>query len=163
MITPSINSDGYTGNILLEPNRPISWQDNLRFIKIFALLSSLIAGIFIYGGFYLVLPYSGLEILCLSFALYIVYRHYSVCQVIHFTRDSVVIESGDRKVSERIEYQRFWSKFHIDNQGNFNIPRITIQSKGKSTEIGRFLSYHDKQILIHLLRELTLHFQQSKL
>ncbi len=160
MVTPNLNEDGYTGNILIEPNRPISWTDNLRFIRVFALLSLFISLLFVYQGLLLVLPFSGLEVLCLALALYLVYRHYSICQVIYFTCDSVIIESGHDHADERVEYQRFWSKFHIDKRGNYSIPRLTIRSKGKVTEIGEFLSYNDKLKLIQLVRELTLHFQQ---
>lgn len=161
MVTPDLNSDGYTGNILIEPNRPISWQDNLRFIKVFGLISLIIAISFMYKGFILVLPFSGLEVLCLGFALYMVYKHYSTCQVIYFTTDSVIIESGIDQASERVEYQRFWSRFHVSNEGAYNIPKLTICSKGKTTEIGSFLSYHDKLKLIQLVKQLTQHFQNQ--
>ncbi len=161
MVTPDLNSDGYTGYILIEPNRPISWQDNLRFIKVFALVSLIVAISFMYKGFILVLPFSGLEVLCLSLALYLVYKHYSTCQVIYFTDDSVIIESGKDEANERIEYQRFWSSFYVDNEGAYSIPRLTIRSKGKTTEIGRFLSYKDKLKLIKLVKQLTQHFQNQ--
>ncbi len=160
MVTPDLNADGYTGHILIEPNRPISWQDNIRFVRIFALLSLLVGGALFYQGLYLILPFSGLEVACLFGALYLVYRHYSICQVIYFTRDSVIIESGDKRATERVEYQRFLSTFYIDDNGNYSIPRLTIRSHGKTTEIGSFLSYADKQALISLIRKLTQHFQQ---
>lgn len=159
MITPDLNDDGYTGNILIEPNRPISWQDNLRFIRVFALVSIILAIGFMYAGILLVLPFSGLEILCLALALYFVYRHYSVCQVIYFTRDSIIIESGKDHAIDRIEYQRYWSSFHVEDEGNYNIPRLTIRSREKSTEIGGFLNYADKIQLIQIVKKLTKDFQ----
>lgn len=159
MVTPDLNADGYTGNILIEPNRPISWRENLHFIRIFALLSALVAALFVYKGFYLVLPFSGLEVMFLGIALYLVYRHYSVCQIIYFTRDSVIIESGIDHATDRIEYQRFWSRFYIDHQGPQNIPVLKIRSRDHVTEIGDFLSYHDKLLLIQLIKDLTTHFQ----
>lgn len=159
MITPNLNTDGCTGNILIEPNHPTSWRDNINFIKIFSLLSLVIGIIFTYQGFLLVLPFSGLEILVLAISLYIVYKHYNTCQVIYFTDDSVIIESGNQHADERTRYQRYWSQFHIDDPGPYSIPRLTIRSKGKSTEIGHFLSLHDKIELIKLIKELTIHFQ----
>lgn len=160
MVTPDLNQDGFTGNILIEPNRPIRWSDNLRFIRVFAMLSLLIALLFMTNGFFLVLPFSGLEVLCLTLALYLVYRRYSICQVIYFTSDSVIIESGHDHADERIEYPRYWSKFHIESPEHGGIPRLTIRSSGKTTEIGKFLSYQDKLRLISLIQELTLRFQQ---
>ncbi|MCW9047936.1 MAG: DUF2244 domain-containing protein [Gammaproteobacteria bacterium] len=154
-----LNADGFTGHILIEPNRPISWQDNVRFIKIFALLSFTISCFAYYQGFFLVMPFSGIEVLFVSICLYLVYKHYTICQVIHFTNNNVIIETGDRKTLQRVKYQRYWSKFHIDKLGNQNIPRLSICSKGKSTEIGRFLSYNDKLILIKLVKDITENFK----
>jgi len=159
MITPVLNTNGFTGHILLEPNRPISWQENVRFIKIFALVSFIISSFAFYHGFLLVMPFSGIEVIFVSVCLYLVYKHYTVCQVIRFTKNNVIIETGHQNAEQRIKYQRYWSKFHIENQGNYNIPRLTISSKGKSTEIGGFLSYKDKLILIKLIKDITNNFQ----
>lgn len=161
MVTPDLNEDGYTGNILIEPNRPISWEQNMQFIRVFALISAVLGIGLFFNGMLLVLPFSGLEVGCLYLALYIVYRHYSTCQVIYFTPDTVIIESGQHHATERVEYQRFWSRFYIDNSDSYSIPRLMIRSKGQSTEIGKFLSYADKLKLIELVKELTQHFQQS--
>ena len=158
MLTTTLNTDGYTGNILIEPNRPISWTTNVRFIKFFALLSLCIGLFFTYHGFILVLPYSGLEVCVLAASLYLVYKHYTVCQVIYFTEDSVIIEFGDKEARKRVEYQRHWSSFHVDDDGRYNIPRLSILSKGKSTEIGAFLNYKDKLELITLIKLLTSRF-----
>jgi uncharacterized membrane protein len=162
MITPRLNTDGYTGHILVEPNRPVSWPDNVRFIKLFALLSFIITSVAVSQGFFPVLPFSGIEVIFVAFCLYLVYTHYSTCQVIYFTADSVIIESGDRCAEKRVKYQRHWSKFHVDNKGSYTIPSLSICSKGKKTEIGHFLSYDDKMILIELVKTVTLKFQKKK-
>ncbi|RDH82433.1 MAG: hypothetical protein DIZ80_09070 [endosymbiont of Galathealinum brachiosum] len=159
MITPVLNIDGFTGHILIEPNRPISWQDNVRFIKAFSLISLIIASVAMYQGFILVMPFSGIEVIFVSVCLYLVYKHYSICQIIYFTNNSIIIESGDNIANQRIEYQRYWSKFHVDNKGIYNIPKLSISSKGKTTEIGSFLSYKDKLTLIKIIKEITLSFQ----
>lgn len=158
MLTSTLNNDGYTGNILIEPNRPIDWSANVRFIKIFALLSFSIAVLFMSRGFILVLPYSGLEVLLLALSLYLVYKRYAVCQVVYFTDDSIIIEYGKIHADKRVEYQRHWSTFQIDNEGTYNIPRLSIRSKGRSTEIGSFLNYKDKIELISLTKQLTQRF-----
>ena len=65
----------------------------------------------------------------------------------------------DHFAKQRIEYQRYWSKFHVDNEGNYNIPQLSISSKGKTTEIGGFLNYKDKLTLINLIKDVTDRFQ----
>jgi len=159
MLTATLNNDGYTGNILIEPNRPIDWASNVRFVKVFSLLSLIIGLIFMSHGFLLVLPYSGLEILILTLSLYLVYKHYTICQVIYFTDNSIIIEYGDKHADARLVYQRHWSTFNIENNGNYNIPILSISSKGKSTEIGDFLNYKDKVELIGLVKQLTNEFK----
>ncbi|VAW70628.1 hypothetical protein MNBD_GAMMA10-2098 [hydrothermal vent metagenome] len=160
MITTDLNKDGFTGNILIEPNRPISWKDNVRFILIFALLSFVIGLVFLLRGFPLVIPFFGLEVILVSAALYLVYKRYASCQVIYFTRDNVIIETGKLHADERIEYQRYWSKFHVEDNANYTIPRLYICSKGTSTDIGEFLNHEDKTQLIELIKHITLSFQQ---
>lgn len=155
MITLDLNSDGFTGNILIEPNRPIEWSDNVRFIKYLALISIIIAAFFVYHGFLLVLPFSGIEVIWVSVCLYLVFKHYSTCQVLHFTKDSVILESGKTSASQRIEYQRYWSTFYVDCDGQYNIPRLSISSKGKTTEIGYFLNFDDKSKLINIITNMT--------
>ncbi len=159
MITPVLNKDGFTGHILIEPNRPINWNDNLKFIKYFAFASLIIGSTAMYYGFLLVMPFSGIEVISVSVSLYLVYKHYSVCQVIYFTANHVVIESGKNNADTKIKYQRHWSKFHIDNKTRSSIPRLYITSKGHSTDIGTFLGYSDMQILISLLKRITRDFK----
>ncbi len=158
MITPSLNTDGFTGHILIEPNRPVSWQVNIRFIKIFALISFIISTVSMYHGFLLVMPFSGLEVIVVFVCLHYVYKRYSICQVIYFTSNRIVIESGKNSAEKHIEYQRHWSKFHIDKRLNYTIPQLFICSKGKSTEIGDFLGFEDKLILIDLIKKITTNF-----
>lgn len=158
MLTTALNDDGFTGSILIEPNRPIDWSANVRFIKIFAFVSLSIGLFLMTQGFLLVLPYSGLEVLILSLSLYAVYRRYTICQVVYFTKNSIIIESGSQHPDNRIEYQRHWSAFHIDDQGHYNIPRLSICSMGKATEIGSFLNSEDKAELIALVKQLTQRF-----
>lgn len=160
MITPTLNTDGFTGQILIEPNRPINWQDNIQFIKYVCIASFIISLIALLKGFFLVMPFLGLEVIFVFVCLYQVYRHYSICQIIYFTEDAIIIESGNKCADKRIEFQRYWSKFHINNGGHYSIPSLQILSKGKSTEIGKFLGYSDKLILIDLVKKLTSNFSR---
>jgi len=66
-----------------------------------------------------------------------------------------MIEYGKNSPDKRIDYQRHWSSVHSDNNVVYNISRLNIRSKGKSTEIGSFLNKTDKEQLIHLVKQLT--------
>lgn len=159
MITPDLNKDGFTGHILIEPNRPVSWADNVRFVAVFSLVSFVIGLVFLFQGLALVMPFSGLEILVVFLVLYLVFKKYSSCQVIYFTKDCVIIETGKVCAETHVEYPRYWSKFLVADDGNCNIPRLSICAKGVSTDIGDFLNYDDKTQLIELIKHITVNFQ----
>lgn len=161
MVTVSIDEKGLNGHILLKPNLSLSWNQNARFlITVFFILLvvSLFFGLKI--G-WLVLPYSGLEFLLLAASLYFLFRRYNRKEVIRFSKDRLIIERGKDKPDKTWIYQRHWSKFYIHDQGKYDIPKICLVSHGKELELGAFLSYDDKQLLIKNLIQITKNFQDQ--
>ncbi len=162
MVTVSIDDQGYTGHILLEPNLSHSWRENKFFYLLITVVSMTIGGSFALMGGWLVLPFSGLELIVLGVSTYMFYRHYSYCEVITFTNDEVIIERGKSEPEQAYEYQRHWSQFYIKEHGLYDIPKVTIKSKGKETEIGSFLGYEEKMEFIGTLKRVTKAFVGSK-
>ena len=159
MVTVSINSNGYNGHILLEPNLSLSWKTNTRIFFVICIITFFI-GIYFYRlGGWLVLPFSGLELLLISTATYLFFRRNNHCEVITFTDNKVVIERGKDAPEKAWEYPRHWSKFHIEEHGLYDIPKVSIRSHGKEMEMGSFLGYKDKRLLIKILKDLTQKFQ----
>ena len=162
MITISIDKTGYTGHILLEPNLSFSWKTNIRFFILITIITLIISGYFISKGGWLVLPFSGLELIIIATSLYMFFKHYNHCEVITFTDDKVLIEYGKKEPEKSWEYQRHWSKIHIKEHGLFEIPKVSIKSHGNETEMGSFLGYDEKILLIETIEEITSSFQRQR-
>lgn len=109
-------------------------------------------------GGWLVLPFSGLELLMIGISLYMFFHHYNHCEVIRFTENKVVIEYGKDAPEESWEYQRHWSSFQIQDNGVCSTPAIRIKSHGNEKELGAFLGYDEKKQLIEILEEITQKF-----
>lgn len=180
MVNIKLDDSGYRGLITLRPDLSLSWQSNVRVFLLIALCSLVIASVFVMQGRWLVLPFSGAEILLLGASLYVFYRRASLTQLIHLSEHRVVIEQGYRRAEQRVEYPRYWSEFHIesstpteDSVGDkaaqlqgiepdlHSIPRVTINSRQQQTELGAFLGYADKQCLIQALKDITARFAAS--
>ncbi|MDH5472814.1 MAG: DUF2244 domain-containing protein [Gammaproteobacteria bacterium] len=159
MVTVSINDNGYNGHILLEPNLSLSWKTNTRIFYIICIITFAIAIHFYRLGGWLVLPFSGLELLLISIAVYLFFKRNNHCEVITFTDDKVVIERGKASPEKSWEYPRHWSKIYIHEHGLYDIPKVSIKSHGKEMEMGSFLGYDEKLLLIKILKEVTQKFQ----
>lgn len=161
MVTVSLDKEGHTGNILLEPNLSLSWKTNVRLIFLITVITLIIAAYFTRLGGWLVLPFSGLELILITVSLYMFFRRNNHCEVIRFTDDKVVVEYGKSEPEKSWEYQRHWSKIHVREHGLYDIPKVSIKSHGKEMELGSFLNYDDKILFIDTLEKITLAFQRQ--
>ncbi|MDH5764476.1 MAG: DUF2244 domain-containing protein [Gammaproteobacteria bacterium] len=159
MVTVSIQENGYNGHILLEPNLSLSWKTNTRIFFVICLITLLIAIHFYRIGGWLVLPFSGLELLLICISVYLFFQRNNHCEVITFTDDKVVIEKGKNSPEKSWEYPRHWSKIYIKEHGLYDIPKVSIKSHGNEMEIGSFLGYKEKLLFIKTLKKLTTEFQ----
>lgn len=152
MVTVNLDKQGINGHILLEPNQSMNWKENLNTLIVFCFLTVLVAIYFLLNGKWLVLPFSGLEILVFFICLYIYFNKNRYCEVIRFTSDNVIIEQGKKSAESIKSYKRLWSKFYIEPSSSLSMPRIFIRFQDQETEIGSFLNYDDKQQLINTLK-----------
>jgi len=90
-------------------------------------------------GLTLVLPFAGLEVLALGFALYISAWRGGVKEVISITGDKIRIEIGHNSPEQRHELKRAWAQVVLQRSWNNWYPsRLFIRSHGRQIEIGRF-------------------------
>ena len=162
MVTASIDKQGYTGHILLQPNLSLSWQTNKTIIIFLGVVSLCIGVYFSLRGFWVVLPFSGLEVLVFALSIYYFFSRNMHCEVVTFTDDKVVIQRGKTAPEKSYEYQRHWSQIYIKASGSHDIPKVSIKSHGKELELGSFLGYDEKMQLIETLKKITSAFRSSK-
>ena len=86
------SGNGYRFVIL--PNCSISWRQLVVFYLLTCLLALAIGLLFTFGGMWLVLPFSGLEMMALGTALYLTSRKVHRREVITLDSNRVTIEKG---------------------------------------------------------------------
>lgn len=105
-------------------------------------------------GAWLILPFSGLELLLLGCCLYRCARKNSECEVVYIGQDLIKIERGWKQADERIEFQRSWSRVNLTESRLSGHPsRLTICSKGQEVEIGAGLVDQERLALARELQK----------
>jgi uncharacterized membrane protein len=156
MVQTNFDLTSRNGSIILTPNNSATWNFNMWIWSSLALLSGGIAAGFLWQGLWLILPFSGLEILALYTGLYLCVRANFTIEVITFKDDLVTIERGHKAVEKTWEYQRSWAKIFVHIPEIRGYPKkIFIRSHGKQLELGAFLNKKDKEVLIRNLKHIV--------
>ncbi|MEM7467432.1 MAG: DUF2244 domain-containing protein [Pseudomonadota bacterium] len=152
MITEFDSKTPSTRHWLIRPNRSMTWHEAKFFIAGVTLASLTIGLYFLYLGYPLVLPFSGLEALAVAAAFYIVLREGEHTEVVTIADQTVTIEKGKRKPDTRYEFDRTWANVILKKSPNRWYPsKLLIGSHGKYLEIGQFLAEGERQSLAAML------------
>ena len=146
------------GGWLLRPTRSMTWPQAKRFIVLVTAMSVLIGGTFAYCGFWLVMPFSGLEALAVAAAFYLVLREGERREWVRIEGDQLVIETGRREPERRHEFNCLWVRVHLSrSRYRFHPTRLFVGSHGRAIELGRFLTDGERetfaQSLINALKK----------
>jgi len=159
MVSVEFDDARQTGQIVLQPNHSWTWRANVYFLISLAILSSAIAVSFLLQGFWMILPFAGLEMLGLTWAIYYCVRKTHRQEVLNFTLEELIVQSGVNKVEEQHRFRRYFTRFHVQPpKGIRRTQRIAIAEQGRTLEIGVFLSDEEKLRLITELRRMIRRF-----
>ena len=140
--------------LVITPNCSISWQQLVLFYLGTCCLALTIGLFFSLQGQWLVLPFSGLEMLVLGVALYITSRKAHYREVITTSDKRVKIEKGVRRIQQEWVFDRSWVKLVDETyDGNRNRRKIALGSHGSYVEVGEFLSDLEKDELAFRLKD----------
>jgi uncharacterized membrane protein len=105
-------------------------------------------------GLWLVLPFSGIEMLALGTGLYVTSRKVYRREVITLDRNLTRIEKGVRRVDQRWEFQTPWVRVVDERQDGRRARRkLAIGMSGESVEVGDFLANWEKDALAFQLKD----------
>ena len=136
------------------PNCSISWRQLLVFYLLTCALALVIGLLFLYGGMWLVLPFSGLEMMALGTALYLTSRKVHRRQVITLDAERVTIEKGVRQVEQSWQFQTAGTRVLKENEGSAGGHRkVVLGAHGNYVEIGEFLDNPEKDELAFRLKD----------
>ena len=124
---------------ILRPNPSMPWRVIKKIYIFFFIFIFLISSILCYLGLYLAIPFYGVEVLLLGYALYYTCLKSTFYQIIRISSHIIEIKTVQGKKTFNEEFNRDWCKFRLVTS-YFNRPSfIVISSKGKNTHVGDFL------------------------
>lgn len=112
--------------------------------------------IFVFHGFWPVLPFWALEMLALGVALRTSMRRGKYTQTVLITDSQVSLVTRSRHGAQKQEFARHWAKVRLRSPPRrHGTSRLTIESRGRAYEIGSFLTEEERCRLAKRLRYLV--------
>ena len=152
----SIDKDHSGGGyrFVLTPNCSISWRELVIFYLFTCFVALGVGLFFTLQGLWLVLPFSGLEMLALGIGLYVTSRKVYRREVITLDADRTRIEKGVQRVDQSWEFKTPWVRV-IDERADAGGDRrmLAISESGECVEIGSFLANSEKDALAFQLKD----------
>jgi uncharacterized membrane protein len=134
--------------ILLAPNCSLQPRAAVLFFATICLVSFSIAAIFALHGLWPIMPFAGLEMLVLGWALRLNLRRRHCLETITVSEDCVEVEARDGLQTRRVVFPRHWARVKLRAAGSRLHPsRLTIESHGRVLEVGAFLTEQERQAL----------------
>jgi uncharacterized membrane protein len=144
------------------PNCSLTVRGALMFFGSLCFVSFGIAGALAIQGFWPILPFAGLEMLGLGWALKVSMGRRFHRQTITVTDDQVSIESRDRLDTSQVVFPRHWAQVKLRRPASRLHPsRLVIESHGRQCELGSFLTEAERRGLALRLQRLVGRINES--
>ena len=163
MVTSDSCPDTQVRRVVIRPNRSLSWRQSMVFFGAISVPLLLISGVLAVRGYWLILPFAGLELAALFACIYVVSHAAQRCEVISIGASVVTVEKGRARgrcddaggPEERTEFARGWVRVDLTGvTGHWYPRRLWIGASGRRVEIGGFLVDDEKADLAAELRKL---------
>jgi uncharacterized membrane protein len=139
--------------IQLAPNCSLGPKAALLFFGSLCFGTFALAGSLAVRGLWPVLPFAGLEMLVLGWALRSSLQRRHHLQIITLSEERVVVETRTRTHREQVEFPRHWAQVKLLAADTPLHPsRLTIESHGRACEVGSFLTEEERRGLAGRLR-----------
>lgn len=136
---------------VIRPNSSLSWRGNQLFFAGMAAVSFTIAGGFAWLGLWPVLPFAGLEMLILAFALYRCALRAEDREIVSIGADTIEVTVERRRLERRFRFNRVWARLVLIRAAHRGC-RIVIRSHGREVEIGACLTDGERRQLANAIR-----------
>jgi len=148
--------------VVIRPNRSLSWRQSMLFVAAVALVLGAVSLVFAFKGYWLILPFAGLEIAALVWCTYLVADSGLLCEVVSMDDSEVVVEKGRQRrcgsdkggPESRISFPRAWVRVELRPHQGWYPDRLTIGASGNRVELGEFLGETEKKELAGELKKL---------
>lgn len=121
-----------------------------------------VAGLMALKGYWPVLPFAGLEMAVLGWALKASLERRHHHEIISISDTDVRIAARDRSRAHEVVFPRHWAQVKLRRPASRLHPsRLTIESHGRRYEVGRFLTEEERRGLAKRLSRLIGRINES--
>ncbi len=132
--------------IEIRPNCSLSVRGARVFFASACLVPFGMGGVFAWKGFWPILPFAGLEMALLAWALKVSLERRFHRQTITVTEAQVRVESCDERGSAQVVFPRHWAQVKLRRPAaRLHPSRLTIESHGRQYELGGFLTEEERR------------------
>ena len=148
--------------IVICPNCSLTLRGAALFFGGLCLFCFTLAGVLALLGMWPILPFSGLEMLLIGWALHASLARRFRAEIITLTESDISVESRDRARSRLTVFQRHWAQVKLRRPASRLHPsRLTIESHGRQCELGSFLTDEERYGLALRLQRLVGRINES--
>ena len=152
------HKEGSLTQLVLEPNRSMSWETNKKILLGIFFVNMTIALVWSFMGAWMVLPFAGLEVLCVGIGMYYARWKFSFKHVMLNEAESFKLQKGIYYPKQ--EWQ--WQKKNVTvikraSPYRMSAPTILLKHLNDTVEVGDFLNRKEKKTLVSHFKELGLH------
>lgn len=138
--------DAATLAIEIRPNCSLTVRGARLFFASACVLPFGMGGFLALKGFWPILPFAGLEMALLAWALKVSLERRFHSQTITLTESDVRIESRGRLSADRVVFPRHWAQVKLRRPAaSLHPSRLTIESHGRQCELGSFLTEEERR------------------
>jgi uncharacterized membrane protein len=142
--------------IELAPNCSLTPATAKLFFACTCMFSLAFALIFVFQGFWPVLPFWALEMAALGLALNANMKRRRYTQTVLITDSQISLVTRSRQGEAKQEFARHWAKVRLRSpRTRLHPSRLTIESRGRACEVGSFLTEEERCRLAARLRDLV--------
>ena len=138
--------------VLSRRNDSLGSRGRRRFFAVLCAVSLGLAFGFAALGAWLVLPYSALEMVVLYLAFLWVERHSSDWERVSVCGDRVVVERERAGIFTRREFNRYWTRVELSEEGFGRAPRLDLRFAGQCVPFGAELDASERRAVARDLR-----------
>ena len=139
-------------NFIIRPNPAMSWKLIKKIYIAFATFILVIAIVLSMINLYLAIPFYGVEVIFLGYALYITALKSSYYEEVKIDKFNIKISFVNRKNVKNYDFIRQWAEFKFKPATNLKPSQISISKKGKILLIAERVNEADRKKLFNLLK-----------
>jgi len=131
--------------IELIPNCSLTPRQAAGFFASLCIVSFAVAGFFVAQGLWPVLPFAGLEMAALGWALGASLKRRRYTQTITVTDREIQVVTRDGKGSRTATFPRHWARVRMVRAPGWLPGRLVIEAHGRTVEVGALLAEDERR------------------